>query len=602
MSLYLGNLSSRVPRDDLERVFNKFGRNSIRIKDGFGFVVYDVPKEAERALRELNGKHICGERRITIAWSREQPKYAQRFVNGSRFVGRKLMRRDDYGSREDVSYSKRGVKLIRQQEDEGVGTRKNVADTEGVAVHRGEKRENVKKCLADESNVEDTGRWGESILRVSARGRSKEKSQKNRVVATTVKHPSKMEDEPKCYICGRTGHTSRNCPEEGTLWRNKNARLGRARDNDFSFRVQDKITLASQIRSTSTRSPRPSRHTKRDGDSLGSRKLPRIMKDKVSASPKDIESQRKRKRTSEDGRKGERACSPPKRTGSTAFRSSSVGIRSSSRSRSASSRTNSKSSSSRSMSTSLKSRSEISKSKTMSDSHASFSSSISPSQPLHSSPGQADLQETDSSEKDHLENNKLAQENFLTDQTQIVGEDTHTENSPLKNTSDALFDVRLSSTKVVDEMNIHKPFVDPSEDDKVSIDNLSSESMGEDFEESGPPEYKDISVSHEKQDVDDPLQVHVKNSTSISVKELHIVLEHYRLAMPNDNEQNLSVDSYFGSARLWPWELIYYRRIKKGLISTQNYAKRISQNEEFGIVDKYVRSSSGWEECEQNNC
>jgi phage regulator Rha-like protein len=52
---------------------------------------------------------------------------------------------------------------------------------------------------------------------------------------------------------------------------------------------------------------------------------------------------------------------------------------------------------------------------------------------------------------------------------------------------------------------------------------------------------------------------------------------------------------------LWPWEIIHYRRLKKGLISIENYARRVDQNREFGIVDKYIRSSSGWGELHQEN-
>jgi hypothetical protein len=56
------------------------------------------------------------------------------------------------------------------------------------------------------------------------------------------------------------------------------------------------------------------------------------------------------------------------------------------------------------------------------------------------------------------------------------------------------------------------------------------------------------------------------------------------------------VEKYFGAARHWPWEIIYYRRLKKGPISTENYAKRLEQNKGFGTVDQYVRG--WWEQLE----
>lgn len=75
-----------------------------------------------------------------------------------------------------------------------------------------------------------------------------------------------------------------------------------------------------------------------------------------------------------------------------------------------------------------------------------------------------------------------------------------------------------------------------------------------------------------------------------------MVLKHYGMKLPDENERHLPVEDYFGSSRSWPWEIIYYRRLKKGPISTGNYSRRLAQNQEFGIVDKYIRGSSGWGE------
>jgi hypothetical protein len=91
------------------------------------------------------------------------------------------------------------------------------------------------------------------------------------------------------------------------------------------------------------------------------------------------------------------------------------------------------------------------------------------------------------------------------------------------------------------------------------------------------------------------------HSTSMSLEEMYKVLKHYGLELSEENEGHLSVEAYFGSARLWPWEIIYYRRQKKGPVSIENYARRVVQNEEFGIVDKYIRSSSGWGEMDKEN-
>ncbi|CAL5207435.1 unnamed protein product [Lathyrus oleraceus] len=41
--------------------------------------------------------------------------------------------------------------------------------------------------------------------------------------------------------------------------------------------------------------------------------------------------------------------------------------------------------------------------------------------------------------------------------------------------------------------------------------------------------------------------------------------------------------------------------VEEGLISTENYAGRVAQNQEFGIVDKYIINSSGWGEFSLEN-
>ncbi|XP_054804267.1 uncharacterized protein LOC129307356 [Prosopis cineraria] len=131
--------------------------------------------------------------------------------------------------------------------------------------------------------------------------------------------------------------------------------------------------------------------------------------------------------------------------------------------------------------------------------------------------------------------------------------------------------------------------------DTLDAENLSSEmKQTESFEHPGllvmdympPGVEKPASETH----------ANVTSSAAISSEEIRMVFKHYGLEHPKDDEENLAVDDLFGSARLWPWHIIYYRRLKKGPISVENYARRVAQNQEFGIIDKYVRSSSGWGE------
>ncbi|XP_057246917.1 uncharacterized protein LOC104898269 [Beta vulgaris subsp. vulgaris] len=99
-----------------------------------------------------------------------------------------------------------------------------------------------------------------------------------------------------------------------------------------------------------------------------------------------------------------------------------------------------------------------------------------------------------------------------------------------------------------------------------------------------------------------PSKLHVGSHLSICTEELCRVLKHYGLKHPNENEHHQDVEDYFGSSRLWPWEMIYYRRLKKGSISVENYARRVAQNKAFGITDKFIRSSSGWGEYIEDLC
>ncbi|OEL38500.1 hypothetical protein BAE44_0000480 [Dichanthelium oligosanthes] len=106
--------------------------------------------------------------------------------------------------------------------------------------------------------------------------------------------------------------------------------------------------------------------------------------------------------------------------------------------------------------------------------------------------------------------------------------------------------------------------------------------------------FEDSSSVKSKQDI---LARNGRNkSLKLTTNEVITALKRYGMEAQEDSSDQ-PVEKYFGAARLWPWEIIYYRRRKKGPISTENYAKRLEQNKEFGIVDQYVRSSSGWWEC-----
>jgi len=63
--IYLGRIPRRAAQRDVERFFKGYGKIvDIQLKNGFGFVDFDDPRDAEDATYDLNGKEMCGERVI----------------------------------------------------------------------------------------------------------------------------------------------------------------------------------------------------------------------------------------------------------------------------------------------------------------------------------------------------------------------------------------------------------------------------------------------------------------------------------------------------------------------------------------------------------
>eukprot|EP01097_Dermamoeba_algensis_P002700 TRINITY_DN206_c0_g1_i13.p1 TRINITY_DN206_c0_g1~~TRINITY_DN206_c0_g1_i13.p1 ORF type:complete len:132 (-),score=13.62 TRINITY_DN206_c0_g1_i13:803-1198(-) len=71
--LYIGRLSSRTRQRDLEDQFAKYGR-IVRcdLKYNYAFVEYDDPRDADDAVRELDGTTIDGSK-ISVEYSRGTP-------------------------------------------------------------------------------------------------------------------------------------------------------------------------------------------------------------------------------------------------------------------------------------------------------------------------------------------------------------------------------------------------------------------------------------------------------------------------------------------------------------------------------------------------
>ena len=75
MSLFVGNISKNVRRADVMDEFEKFGKCEISFKGGsFAFVEYDVERDGEDAMDELQGKDMGG-LKLNIEWSKKSGRY-----------------------------------------------------------------------------------------------------------------------------------------------------------------------------------------------------------------------------------------------------------------------------------------------------------------------------------------------------------------------------------------------------------------------------------------------------------------------------------------------------------------------------------------------
>merc|ERR1712216_795682 len=78
--LYVGNLNQNVDERDIDDAFSKFGRIEniwiARKPPGFAFVTYGDPRDAEDAVRELDGREMDRER-LTDAFQKVRVEVSQ---------------------------------------------------------------------------------------------------------------------------------------------------------------------------------------------------------------------------------------------------------------------------------------------------------------------------------------------------------------------------------------------------------------------------------------------------------------------------------------------------------------------------------------------
>jgi len=86
--LFIGQLVRDIRRREVEDAFSKFGEVvRIDIKNGFGFVEYEHSRDAEEAIRKMDGEEFLG-RRIIVEYARGRKKERERGERGGGGGGR----------------------------------------------------------------------------------------------------------------------------------------------------------------------------------------------------------------------------------------------------------------------------------------------------------------------------------------------------------------------------------------------------------------------------------------------------------------------------------------------------------------------------------
>lgn len=631
MSLHIGNISPHIRRDDLERVFRRFGKCTVRVVDKYGFVVFDYPASAENALKSLRGKRIFG-KAITLSWSKRQPRGWQGLPRGGK-IYEPPIRRLSVNESVHQRLGSNNKEMDYEGED---GQGRNLGSADLVDDSRGYHPDDFKSYVGEKDheilndNLEvvvgkdhlEVERWREQVAdengfenamefdRYEPRESDGEKEQEEYEHASPsdgspaarkpkerpgTEQNGQSKSQKTCYTCGEVGHKMNVCP----------LNLLRSRSRE---RLHQCGGIVPMRQHESNREPSTSRsrwRLLRRGDSPFRRITPEFISKKRNS--KEYENYEKH-----HSKKG-RGILPSSIHDHTPSRSQSLSksLRSLSQSpsnskfNSVSSRNNTQSFSLRpstsrhSGSKSLKSRSASRSVSPTSSALAvglvrdlSSSQNIRPTNAKDSIVKVAGLVHSkDLFEQGLDERSRVA--SFNPEKITAVTENEH-EAGPSKLEKEEMRKDFFERDGVLCESaskgsgSLLESKVQKSEDDYRSAGNLL------------PHRMKDVRGSQTKdlmlEDVSAPgpcitSGTNAGGSVRISSQEIYMVLKHYGLQYPEENENDMPVETYFGSARLWPWEIIYYRRLKKGSDPAKNHTQRVAKNKEFGIVDRSVEHS-----------
>lgn len=85
--VFIGGISSSTSKDEIEREFAKYGRlNSVWVAQnppGFAFVEYEDGRDAQEAVKQLNGTALFDDNKVRVEHSRDRPSGRGRSDRGS---------------------------------------------------------------------------------------------------------------------------------------------------------------------------------------------------------------------------------------------------------------------------------------------------------------------------------------------------------------------------------------------------------------------------------------------------------------------------------------------------------------------------------------